>query len=242
MLLEKSRAPWSLEEEESCDTGLTLTLLKQCVKLSVTQLCPTLATLWTVACYAALSMEFSREEYWSGLPFQNRNPHKSWPRGLDHLPRKLSRLFLPCLSLPTSVSFPPSGTLPGSKQPTSSSFSPTLAATIPSFLLKSPRWGYRRHTHRDASSQLMRLLPPPCRVAHDWHMMHTWWLPSLNLSQINPSLLFLQAVTSNFLLLIPVTVINSWCQWAPLSETREGCTLGAQGLCEFIMLNDEAAL
>ena len=24
---------------------------------------------WTVACQAPLSMEFSRQEYWSGLPF-----------------------------------------------------------------------------------------------------------------------------------------------------------------------------
>ena len=30
---------------------------------------PTLATLWTVACQALLSMGFSRQEYWSGLPF-----------------------------------------------------------------------------------------------------------------------------------------------------------------------------
>ena len=26
------------------------------------------ATLWTVACQAPLSMQFSRQEYWSGLP------------------------------------------------------------------------------------------------------------------------------------------------------------------------------
>ena len=26
-------------------------------------------TLWTVACQASLSMDFSRKEYWSGLPF-----------------------------------------------------------------------------------------------------------------------------------------------------------------------------
>ena len=30
---------------------------------------PTLVTPWTVACQALLSMEFSRQEYWSGLPF-----------------------------------------------------------------------------------------------------------------------------------------------------------------------------
>ena len=27
------------------------------------------ATLWTVACQAPLSMGFSRQEYWNGLPF-----------------------------------------------------------------------------------------------------------------------------------------------------------------------------
>ena len=26
-------------------------------------------TPWTIACLAPLSMEFSRQEYWSGLPF-----------------------------------------------------------------------------------------------------------------------------------------------------------------------------
>ena len=30
--------------------------------------CPTLVTPWTVACQAPLSMGFSRQEYWSGLP------------------------------------------------------------------------------------------------------------------------------------------------------------------------------
>ena len=31
--------------------------------------CPTLATPWTVARQAPLSVGFSRQEYWSGLPF-----------------------------------------------------------------------------------------------------------------------------------------------------------------------------
>ena len=34
----------------------------------VTQSCLTV-TPWTVACQAPLSMGFSRQEYWSGLPF-----------------------------------------------------------------------------------------------------------------------------------------------------------------------------
>ena len=45
----------------------------QCLKRAagglVTQACPTLATPWTVAHQAPLSMGFSRQEYWSGLPF-----------------------------------------------------------------------------------------------------------------------------------------------------------------------------
>ena len=36
---------------------------------SVAQLCPALWTPWTLACQTSLSMEFSRQEYWSGLPF-----------------------------------------------------------------------------------------------------------------------------------------------------------------------------
>ena len=35
----------------------------------VAKSCSTLAILWTVACQAPLSMGFSRQEYWSGLPF-----------------------------------------------------------------------------------------------------------------------------------------------------------------------------
>ena len=36
--------------------------------ISVTQSCPALATPWTVAHQAPLSMGFSRQEYWSGWP------------------------------------------------------------------------------------------------------------------------------------------------------------------------------
>ena len=35
----------------------------------VTKSCLSLATPWTVACQATLSMGFSRQEYWRGLPF-----------------------------------------------------------------------------------------------------------------------------------------------------------------------------
>ena len=35
----------------------------------VTKSCPSLATPWTIACQAPQSIGFSRQEYWSGLPF-----------------------------------------------------------------------------------------------------------------------------------------------------------------------------
>ena len=35
----------------------------------VTKLCPTFVTPWTVAQQESLSMGFSRQEYWSALPF-----------------------------------------------------------------------------------------------------------------------------------------------------------------------------
>ena len=37
--------------------------------MSVAQSCPVLCKTWTVALQAPLSMGFSRQEYWSGLPF-----------------------------------------------------------------------------------------------------------------------------------------------------------------------------
>ena len=38
-------------------------------KVLVARSCPTLCALWTVARQAPLSVEFSRQRYWSGLPF-----------------------------------------------------------------------------------------------------------------------------------------------------------------------------
>ena len=39
-----------------------------CVHAKSLQLCLS-ATPWTIACWAPLSMGFSRQEFWSGLPF-----------------------------------------------------------------------------------------------------------------------------------------------------------------------------
>ena len=46
----------------------------------VAQSCPTFATLWTVAYHAPLSIGFSRQEYWSGLPFPSPRifPTQGW--------------------------------------------------------------------------------------------------------------------------------------------------------------------
>ena len=41
--------------------------MRVCAK--VLQSCPTLYNPWTVAHQAPLSMRFSRQEYWSGLPY-----------------------------------------------------------------------------------------------------------------------------------------------------------------------------
>ena len=48
-----------------------LTILCVCVCVCVCTLRPVqlLGTPWTVACQVPLSMEFSRQEHWSGLPF-----------------------------------------------------------------------------------------------------------------------------------------------------------------------------
>ena len=44
-----------------------------CAKLL--QSCSTLVTLWTVAHQAPRSIRFSRQEYWSGLPFPPPGDH-----------------------------------------------------------------------------------------------------------------------------------------------------------------------
>ena len=46
-----------------------LTILTIALGGLVAKSCLTLATPWTVACQAPLSMGFSRQDYWSGLPF-----------------------------------------------------------------------------------------------------------------------------------------------------------------------------
>ena len=55
------------------------------------------ATLWTLAHQASLSMDLSRQEYWSGLPF---------PSPGDLLDLGIKRMF-PALQAESSLSKPP---------------------------------------------------------------------------------------------------------------------------------------
>ena len=73
--------PWGRKESDTTEqlNWLNETKTVRCYVIScnkgcgvgglVAKLCPTLATPWNVACQAPLSMGFSRQEYWSGLPF-----------------------------------------------------------------------------------------------------------------------------------------------------------------------------
>ena len=54
-------------------------------------------TLWTVACQAPLSMGFSRQEYWSGLPFLS----------VGDLPDPGIKLGSPALQADSLLSEPP---------------------------------------------------------------------------------------------------------------------------------------
>ena len=53
---------------ETTDKGLISKIYKQLVCVLVAQLCPTLCEPWTGAHQAPLSMGFSRQEHWSGVP------------------------------------------------------------------------------------------------------------------------------------------------------------------------------
>ena len=60
----------------------------------VTKSCPTLASPWTAARQAPLSMGFSRQECWSGLPFllQGIFPTQELNPGLPHYGQTLYHL------------------------------------------------------------------------------------------------------------------------------------------------------
>ena len=71
-----SPRPW---DSPGKDTGVGCHFLLQCMKVKseseVAQLCPTLATPLTAAHQAPLSMGFSRQNYWNGVPLPSPNYH-----------------------------------------------------------------------------------------------------------------------------------------------------------------------
>ena len=78
------------------DQGFCICILSSNGGGLVAKLCLTLATLWTVACQAPLSMGFFWQEYWSGLPFPSPGDFpnsgiKPWSPALqaDSLPTEL---------------------------------------------------------------------------------------------------------------------------------------------------------
>ena len=62
----------------------------------VTNSCSALVTPWTIAHQAPLSMGFSRQEYWSGLPFPS-------PGDLPNPGIKLGASAFQAYSLPTEL-------------------------------------------------------------------------------------------------------------------------------------------
>ena len=119
----------------------------------VTNLCQTLAIPWTVARQALLSMGFSRQEYWSGLPFPSPEnlPHPALQA--DSLPTELwgkakinvSRLHNP---------YPTNSTISWIQSPPPSAhylFPPHLVHLFPYFILGLP-----------FSSPLLSGCPPLC--------------------------------------------------------------------------------
>ena len=95
---EKERLPTQYSGLENSRDYLVYGVAKSETRLSnfcfhgglVTKLCPTLATLWTVTHQAPVSMGFSMQEYWSGLPFPS-------PRDLPNLGIKLTSPVCPAL-------------------------------------------------------------------------------------------------------------------------------------------------
>ena len=61
----------------------------------ITQSCPLFENLWTLVCQTPLSMGFSRQEYWHGLPFPSPGdlPHAGIERVSLASPALAGRFF-----------------------------------------------------------------------------------------------------------------------------------------------------
>ena len=99
------RRPW---DSPGKNTGVGCHFLLQCMKVKVKS-CRLLATPWTAAYQAPLSMGFSRQEYWSGVPLPSAT-YSTY--GNVYVSVLLSQCFLPspsptvyksvlCISIPS---------------------------------------------------------------------------------------------------------------------------------------------
>ena len=66
----------------------------------ITQLCPLFENPWTIVCQTPLSMGFSRQEYWHGLPFPS-------PGHLSHVGIESLSLASPALAGRLFTTAPP---------------------------------------------------------------------------------------------------------------------------------------
>ena len=64
--------PW---DSPGKNTGVGCHFLLQCMKVKLLSCVELLATSWTAAYQAPLSMGFSRQEYWSGVPLPSPSIH-----------------------------------------------------------------------------------------------------------------------------------------------------------------------
>ena len=141
------------------------------------------ATLWTVAWQAALSMGFSRQEYWRGLPFQSPG-NLPYP-GVDSRSHALADLFFttaaaaakslqscPTLCDPIDGS-PPGSPIPGIPQ------ARTLEWVAISFHERE-KWKWSRSVVSNFSRPHGL---QPTRLLHPWDSPGKYWsrvpLPSL---------------------------------------------------------------
>ena len=90
--------PW---DSPGKNTGVGCHFFLQCMKVKseseVAQSCLTLATPWTAAYQAPPSMGFSRQEYWSGVPFPSPIIKAGRSKWIQQILENLSRSDAPKL-------------------------------------------------------------------------------------------------------------------------------------------------
>ena len=87
----------AVAQQCECADGTEFTLEDGGCSCLVAKLCPTLVTPSTVLCQAPLSVEFSRQEHWSGVPFPAAGdlPHPGIKPKSPVSPAVAGRFFTP---------------------------------------------------------------------------------------------------------------------------------------------------